>query len=299
MIRVLVATSSIGGEPDNMHQVRIVTDSNCHIPSPLCQELEIRVVQMPYVWDGVTYLDEIDMGLREFYSRLRQSDTIPTTSAPTPGAFRHVFEDLAKSGDPIIVIHVGSEFSSTFKTAELAKEMVPDVGIHLIDSHSNALGLGFQVLAIARAARRGAGLEDLVAIADQAREATGVVFAAQDVKYLHRGGRIHFGQRILASTLNLVPLMEISNGPIELAGTVRGFKKAMVRLVEMIQDRLGDGAPIRVGIVHADNEADAYRLRRTVEDLINPDELILEEISPVLGTHIGPGAVGLAYSVGV
>lgn len=257
------------------------------------------MVQLPYVWEGVTYLDGIDIGRREFYSRLRHSDTIPTTSAPTPGAFKHVFETLAKSGDPILVIHVGSEFSSTFKTAALAKEMFPGVEIRLIDSHSNSLGLGFQVLAVARAAGEGAGIDDLVVIADQARETTGVVFAVQDVKYLHRGGRINFGQRILASTLNLIPMMQINNGPIELITQVRGFKRAMAKLVQTVQDRLGDGAPIRVGVVHADNEADAYRLRKAVEDLINPDELILEELSPVLGTHTGPGAVGLAYCVGV
>ncbi len=282
-----------------MRQVRIVTDSNCHIPTSLCQELEIHVVHLPYVWEGITYLDDIDMGRREYYSKLRQSNTIPTTSAPTPGAFKHVFAGLAETGDPILVIHVGSEFSSTFKTADLAREMVPGVEIRLIDSHSNALGLGFQVLAVARAAQKGAGVDDLATIVDQAREATGVVFAVQDVKYLHRGGRINFGQRILASTLNLVPIMQINNGPIELIAPVRGFNKAMSKLVKTVQGRLGDGAPIRVGVLHADNEADAYRLRKAVENLISPHELILEELRPVLGTHTGPGAVGLAYCAGV
>lgn len=287
------------GEPNSVRKVQIVTDSNCHIPTPLCQELEIHVVQLPYVWEGVTYLDEIDMGRREFYSRLRQSDTIPITSAPTPGAFKHVFEDLANTGDPIIVFHVGSEFSSTFKTAELAKEMLPQVEIHLIDSHSNALGLGFQVLAAARAAQQGAGVDDLFSIGDQVRKATGVVFAVQDVKYLHRGGRINFGQSILASTLNLVPIMQVNNGPVELIAPVRGFNKAMAKIVQTVQDRLGDGTPTRVGIHHADNEADAFKLKKAVEDVIGPDELILEELRPVLGTHAGPGGVGLSYCSGV
>jgi DegV family protein with EDD domain len=282
-----------------MHQVQIVTDSNCHIPAALCQELEIQVVPLPFVWDGVTYLDEIDMGRRDFYSRLRQSDTIPTTSAATPGSFKDVFEDLTKTGDPIFTIHVGSEFSSTFNTAKLAREMFPGVEIHLIDSHSNALGLGFQVLAVARAARRGASVDDLTEIADQARKSTGVVFAVEDAKYLHRGGRINFGQRILASTLNLFPIMEIRNGPIELISPVRGFNRATGKLAQMVGDRLRDRSPIRIGIHHADNEAEAYRLKQVVEDMFNPDELIIEELRPVLGTHTGPGGVGLSYCFGV
>ncbi|NIS80505.1 MAG: DegV family EDD domain-containing protein [Anaerolineales bacterium] len=282
-----------------MRKVQIVTDSNCHIPESLRHELGIHVVQLPYVWDGVTYLDETDMGPREFFSKLRQSDTIPTTSAPTPGSFRELFEDLAKSGDPILVIHVGSEFSHTFKTAELAKAMLPGIDIHLIDSHSNALGMGFQVLAVARAAREGKDLEDLIVIADQARASTGVIFLVKDVKYIHRGGRINLGQRIIASSLNLVPIMEIRHGPVELIHIARSYKKAMGKMVDIVKDRLEDGSPIRIGVHHADNEADAYELRKTIEDLINPDELILEQLNPILGIHTGPGALGLAYCLNV
>lgn len=141
-----------------MKNLHIVTDSNCHIPPALCYELNIHVVPLPFVWDGISYLENVDMGPREFYSRLRHSKSIPTTSGPTPGAFANEFESLGSDGKPIIAILVGTVFSSTFTTANLAKDMLPNVDVTIIDSDSNTMGLGFQVLAAASAAKEGKGL---------------------------------------------------------------------------------------------------------------------------------------------
>lgn len=280
-----------------MDQVRIVTDSNCQLPESLCQELGIRVVHLPYAWDDRTYIDRIDMGPRTFYTRLRESKNLPTTSAPTPGSFYDVFEELATSGEPVLLLHVGSEFSSTYKTAALAKEMLPEKKIYLFDSHGNGMGLGFQVLAVARAARQGRSIEELIALAEEAREKTGILFAVKDLTYLQRGGRITLAERILAQSLNLIPIFEIRNGPINQVDRVRSFGRATKRLVALAKDRLAGTASKRIGIVHADNEAGAYKLRSLIEEQIQPTELILEELSPILGTHTGPGAIGLAYSV--
>lgn len=282
-----------------MGRVHVVTDSNCHLPAALCKELGIQVVQLPYEWDGLTYLDEIDMAPREFYSRLRESETLPTTAGPPPGFFVAAYQEVAQDAGPIVVIHVGSEFSTTFRTAELAKEMVPEVDIRLVDSHSNALGMGFQVLAAARAARRGADIEEVVAIAERAGRNSGLVFTVKDLNFLRRGGRIRFGQKMLASMLGIVPVMQIENGPVRLVGRARTSKKVMPKLVQAVKERANDKRPIRVGVLHADNEAEAFELRRAVEVQIAPDELLLEELRPSVGTHAGPGALGLAYCIGV
>lgn len=282
-----------------MEKVHIVTDSASHIPEALRRELEIHVVHLPYVWEQETYLDEIDMGPREFYARLRQSETLPTTSGPTPGSFRSKFEELIGEGGPILLIHVGSEFSSTSQTARIAREMLPTAKIQLVDSHSNALGLGFQVIAVARAAREGLGFDRLVELAHGARDSTGVVFSVEDLDYLQLGGRINFGQRLLASVLSLVPVMEIRQGPIEIIGRARSSKMVMTKLVDSVEARVHGRRPIRIGVQHADREQKAFQLRRMVEESIEPDELILEELTPILGVHTGPGALGLAYSAGL
>ena len=281
-----------------MSQVHIVTDSASHIPQALREELNIHVVHLPFTWDGETYLDEIDMGNREFYSRLKTSSTLPTTSGPTPGAYDEKFKELSKAGGEILVIHVGSEFSSTHESARLAKSMNPEASIHLINSHSNAMGLGFQVMAVARAARQGAGFQELVELAQDVRSSTGVVFYAEDISYLHRGGRINVGQRVLASVLNILPIMQIQFGPIEMVGRTRSRKNAVRKMVEIAEGKMKGGKPVRIAIHHAENEKAAFELRRFVEDKLAPEELILEEISPILGIHVGPNALGLAYSVG-
>jgi DegV family protein with EDD domain len=181
----------------------------------------------------------------------------------------------------------------------MAKDMLPGAPIHLIDSHSNALGLGFQVLALARAARDGAGLEDLIELAKQARERTGVLFTAGDLDYLQRGGRINFGQRFFANMLNLVPIMEINQGPIELVGQTRSQSKAVMKIVALVEERLQGRKPVRIGIHHSDNEEAAFALRQIVQERFKPDELIMEELSPILGIHLGPDAIGLAYCAGL
>ncbi len=176
---------------------------------------------------------------------------------------------------------------------------MPGTPVHLFDSHSNALGLGFQVLSVARAARQGAALDELLSIARQARESTGVVFAVDDVSYLHRGGRINFGQMVLASILSLVPVMAIDNGPIKLVDRVRSGRRAPARVIEAVRDRTQGRRPLRIGVLHADSEAQAFELRRVVQEELEPDELIMQELTPILGIHTGPGAVGLAYSFGL
>jgi DegV family protein with EDD domain len=282
-----------------MQTVHIVTDSNCHIPQSLCNELNIEVVELPYVWDGETYLDKIDMGRREFYARLRASETLPTTSGPTPASFKSGFEKALARGGSVLVIHVGQEFSSTYRTAALAKDMLSDQPVHLFDSHSNALALGFQVLAAARAARDGATLQEILAMLEKARNQTGIIFTIEDFNFLRRGGRISLGQAFFSSILDLVPIMQVENGPIEVLERVRTSRKATARMTQLVAERVGETSPVRIGILHADREADAYELRKVIEQEIQPDELFFEELNPILGIHIGPDSMGLAYSAGL
>jgi DegV family protein with EDD domain len=198
-----------------------------------------------------------------------------------------------------LVIHVGSEFSSTHKSVELAKSMLPAAPIHLVDSHSNAMGLGFQVLAVAREARKGHQLRDLIQLAEQARSKTGVVFYAEDISFLQRGGRINLGQRVLASLLNIVPVLQVQDGPITMVGRTRSRKNAINKMVEIVESTMQGVRPLRIAVHHSDNEKAAFELRRLVEEKLEPDELILEELTPILGVHLGPGALGLAYSIGL
>jgi DegV family protein with EDD domain len=283
------------GDMKNLH---IVTDSNCHIPSTLCHELDIHVVPLPFVWNKITYLDNVDMGPREFYSKLRNSKSIPTTSGPTPGSFKDKFESLSSDGRPILAILVGRVFSITFTTANLAKDMLPNVDVTIINSDSTTMGLGFQVLAAARAAREGKELDEVISIVKRVKDTCGVVFSVSNLDYLRRGGRISHIQRFLASTLNVVPIMELKGGPIKPVEHVRN-QKVVPRILDLVAERLVNERPIRMAVVHADAEARAWELAKEVRNRFDPDELITSELNPVLGIHAGPDALGLAYASGV
>jgi DegV family protein with EDD domain len=282
-----------------MHNVHIVTDSNCHIPAALCQELDIHVVPLPFVWDSITYLDNVDMGPREFYAKLRSSRSLPTTSGPTPGSFKEAFGSLAADGKPVLAILVGEVFSTTFTTARLARDMLPDLDVTILDSDSNSMGLGFQVLAAARAAKEGKAVDEIISIVKRVRDTSGVVFAVSNLDYLRRGGRISHIGHFVASSLNLVPIMELNGGPIKPVERVRSQKNVIPRILDLVADRLVNERPIRMAVAHADAEAPAWELAKQVRARFNPDELITSELSPVLGIHAGPDAFGLAYASGI
>lgn len=280
-----------------MANVHIVTDSMCGIPAALCQELGITVVPLPLFMDDRTYLDG-EISPKEFYSRLRRKSSMPMTSGPTPGSFKQAFETLGADSGPVLAILVGSQFSSTYNAATQAKTMSSNVGVTLIDSGSNTLGMGFQVLAAARAAREGMALVDILDLLDQMKDSTGVVFAVSDLDYLRRGGRISHIGKLLATTLRLVPILEIHNGPIQPVERVRTFARVGPRLIDLVAERLDGRHPLRIGVVHADAEAAAYQLAKAVQERLAPDELITSELTPVLGIHTGPDSVGIAYSSG-
>jgi DegV family protein with EDD domain len=280
-----------------MPKLHIVTDSVANIPDTLCQEYDIKVIPLPYVWDGETYFD-FDIGPREFYKKLRDSKTIPMTSGPPPKLFKEQFEALGQDGNPILAITVAKFFSSTYKAAKLAKDMVSDLDVTVFSSDSNSMGLGFQVLAAARATREGKDLDEVLTVLDRVKQTTGIVFAAPHIKYLLRGGRINHIQYFFASVLNLIPIMEIKNGPIKPVERVRRSKNIIPRLLELAANRLENEKPLRMAVVHVDAEAKAWELAKAVRERFSPDELITTEITPVLGIHAGPDAIGLAYSTG-
>jgi DegV family protein with EDD domain len=280
-----------------MASFHIVTDSVCHIPEALRNELDINVVPLPYEWDGESFLDH-DISPREFFTRLRSSRTIPKTSGPTPGSFKEVYEQLGADGKPILTITVGKVFSSTFSAAKLGSELAENIDVHVISSDSNSMGFGFQVLAAARAARSGASLEQVVQLLEKVRGASGVVFAITNTRYLRNGGRISHIAHFFASTLDLFPIMEIHASPIQPVMRVRTKQKVIPSLLDLVEERLAE-RPWRLAVVHADAEAWAWELAKEASERFQPDEILTSELTPVLGIHVGPDSVGLAYSSGV
>ncbi len=281
-----------------MSKVAIVTDSTAYLPSELIEQYEITVMPQVLIWGEETLLDGVDIQPDEFYSRLKTADVTPTTSQVSVQDFKKVFEKLAAEGKDILAVLISDKLSGTIASATQALEFVPDARVEIVNSHSVAMALGFQVLEAAKAAAQGASLEECKAAAESARERTGVIFAVDTLEFLHRGGRIGGASRFLGTALQLKPILEVTGGRVEPIERVRTKRKAHARVVELIAERTQGRGPVKLSTLHAAAEEDARALLKAAEERLgNVEETIFSEVSPVVGTHAGPGTVGLAYLV--
>lgn len=278
-----------------MTKIAIVTDSLSSMPAELIKQYDIKVVPQVLIWGEETFLDGVDITPSEFYARLETAEVMPTTSQATIGSFKDIFEPLVADGRQIVVIVGSTELTATMNSAEQAKAMFPQATIEIIDSLGVAMSLGFQVLAAARAADEGKSFTEVVAIARQAKEHTGVMFVVDTLEFLHRGGRIGGASRLLGTALNLKPLLELRNGRVEPVEKIRTKAKACARLLDIMEDRLAGRSQVRLSALHAAAEEEARELMEEAKKRCYPVEIIFSEVTPVVGTHSGPGTVGLAY----
>ncbi len=279
-----------------MSEIAIVTDSLSSVPANFVEQYNIKVVPQVLIWGEEIFLDGVDITPSEFYNRLKTADTIPSTSQATPASFKEVFEPLVAAGIPIITIVGSSELTATINSAEQAKATFPHSTIEIVDSLDVAMSLGFQVLAVARAIEEGKSFEEVVAIARTARNYTGVMFVVESLEFLHRGGRIGGASRLLGTALGLKPLLELRDGNVEPLENVRTKAKARARMLDLIEERVAGQPNIRLAGLHAAAEEESQELLKEAEKRLHPVETLFTEVSPVIGTHTGPGVVGLAFS---
>ncbi|MEW6717118.1 MAG: DegV family protein [Chloroflexota bacterium] len=282
-----------------MSKVVLVTDSTAYIPPELVNKYKIKVIPQILIWGDKTYLDGVDISPEEFYNRLEKADIMPSSSQATPAHFKDTFSELLDSGKEILAVLISTALSGTVASALQAKEFFPDAPIEIVDSRSCAMALGFIVLAAARAAEKGASLLECKAAAEKAIDHTGVVFAVDTLEFLHRGGRIGGASRLLGTALNIKPILELRDGRVEPLEKVRTRKKALQRLLELVEENTKNQSPIHIATLHANDPDTAEFLQKEIKTRISADEYIFSEVSPVVGTHTGPGTIGIAYMVGI
>jgi len=282
-----------------MSKVAIVTDSTAYIPNDLLERHHITVAPQILIWGNDTFRDGVDIAPEEFYRRLKTASIMPTTSQVNVASFVQIFRQLSDEGFQILSILLSSLLSKTVDSAIQARELVPGARIEIIDSKSTAMAMGFICLLAARAAEEGASLEECRSLAEKAIQHTGVVFAVDTLEFLHRGGRIGGGTRFLGSALNIKPILELRDGRVEAIERVRTRKRSLTRLVELIEERTKDQRPIRLAVLHANAAVEARELLDEATSRLGAIETVFSEVSPVVGTHAGPGTIGLAYLAGM
>jgi len=284
-----------------MSKIAIVTDSTAYIPSDLVKQYNLTVTPQVLIWGEETYQDGVDIQPDEFYERLKTTRVMPTTSQVSIATMKSTFEDLIEKGNDVLGIFLSAKLSGTIQSAVQAKEMMDKAGekVTFVDSNSTAMAMGFQVLTVARAVEDGANLEDAIALAEKAREHTGVYFAVDTLEFLHRGGRIGGAQRFLGTALNMKPVLAVIDGRVEAVERIRTKGKALERVLELVAEQVDGKTPIHLATLHASAEEEAKTLLNKASKELNATESILTTVSPVVGTHAGPGTVGLAYMAGM
>jgi DegV family protein with EDD domain len=274
--------------------IRVVTDSSCDLPEELATLHAIEIVPLTVRFGEAEFADRTQLTPDQFWKRLRTSPDLPETSAPSAGSFRDAYEGLARSGaDGVVVVCLSSELSGTFQAAVIAAEQTTAIPVKVVDSRNVSMALGFQVLEAARAAARGEDLDHVVEATLAARNGTNFIAALDTVDYLQRGGRIGAAQAFLGGLLNIKPLITMDNGVVAALGRVRTRSKAQAALVERLSE-LGPALQ-EVAILTGDSP-DVEEFRGRLARLSSSH--LIAEIGPVVGTHSGPGVLGLAYRLG-
>ncbi len=285
-----------------MTKIAVVTDSTAYIPNELCNGYQLHTIPLQVIWGEESYRDGIDIQPLEFYTRLKTAKVMPSTSQPSPAAFEQVYKTLLEQGYDVISMHISAKLSGTLDSAYQARDHLQSDRITIIDSKATSMALGFPVLLLMRAAQRGAALEELTALAEKAIDNTGVLFVVSTLEFLHRGGRIGGAQAFLGTALGLKPILELRDGRIEAIEKVRTMSKATDRMLELLVERIDGRRPIRLAVLHANAAAEAEALLEKACQRFDPGDIkeaFSTTVSPVIGTHSGPGTVGICFLAGM
>jgi DegV family protein with EDD domain len=276
-----------------MSTVAVVTDTTHYLPKGLLEGLGVHEVSL-YVNFGDRQEREADMpDFEGFYDELRSAAELPTTSQPSIGDFLAAYEPLVAAGHEIVSIHLSGGISGTVESARQAAAEIAHRGglVRVVDSGTTAGGMGAVVLAAAAAMRAGAGSEAVVARAEAASEATKIWFAVDTLEYLRRGGRIGTAQAWLGGALKIKPILTL-DGEVTPIERVRTASRAFERMIDYLRARQDDGATAWM-VQHIQAPAEARRIVERGREMFGTEPLFVSEIGPVIGTHAGPGLLGV------
>jgi DegV family protein with EDD domain len=280
--------------------MQIVTDSGTDLSlSPeQVAELNIHVVPLIVTLEGKSYREGVDIQPGEFYGLLAATDSLPVTSQPSAGDFAGTYRRLVATDPDVLSVHISSGLSGTVNAARVGAEQVPEANVTIVDTKTLSAAAGWQVEAAARAVKAGWSKEQILALMERIGEASDSIYTLKELRYLIHGGRISHMKGLVASVLNIKPLIgvEKEGGTYVQLGQVRTFKRAVKGLVDLIAQQHVPGSALRVQVLHAYNPEGAAMLRELVDQRFDCTWLPLGPMSLVLGAHTGPSMVGVAYA---
>jgi len=274
----------------------IVTDRAADLSADQLSNLDIHFASLRITLDGRTYESGVDLDPESFYKLLGETDSFPTTSQPSAGEFAELYRKLSRSGEEILSIHISSGLSGTFNAASAGAQMVPEARVTLWDSMTLSCPLGWQVEVAAKMARAGASISDIQAKLGTLRKNVEGIYTLDTLKYLIHGGRISHITGLLASVLNIKPIIgvdKISGKYIQLARHV-SIKRSIQGLVDVVAQKYGAVSRLRVQLLHGYNPEGVELLKSRMAEAFDCVWSPTVPVAPVLGAHTGPGLVGLS-----
>ena len=279
-------------------RVAIVVDSAASLPADMRRQSQLHVVPMRLTFGGRTYLDGVDLSPSDFYRMLRESREIPTTSAPSPSSFLEAFRQASEEAEAALCLTVASRFSACFNSAMTAaaeaRDTLPQFEVSVLDTETAAGGEGLVAVEAWRTAEKGGGLAEALATAQSVIPRVKLLACVDTLHYLRKGGRVPAIAQAGASLLRIKPIFELAQGNVRTVARPRTHQRAMRKLVELMREGVEPGR-IHATVMHADAADEAEELKRQIEAELSCEDLFISEFTPVMGAHIGPRLLGVAF----
>lgn len=279
-----------------MKTVAVVTDSTAYIPGELLNEYNITMVPLSVIFGNESYLEEKEIKAEEFFDQIRNDEDLPKTSQPSIGSFVEAYEKLSKDHEEVITITLSSGISGTFQSAHSAGEMVEGIDVHVFDSEISCMMQGFYVLEAARMAQEGHnGAAILQRLTSMKEKGMPAYFVVDDLSHLHRGGRLNGAQLFVGNLLQVKPVLTFENKKIVPYEKIRTKKKALNKILSLVDDVAKQGEPIKLTVIHANNREEAEKLKGKLEAEYSNIEVVLSYFGPVIASHLGEGSIGIGW----
>lgn len=277
--------------------IKVVTDSTSYIDTNTQQDLDIKTINLSVHFPDESFV-ETQVPYDYFYQKIERDNVIPTSSQPIIGEFYETFKSIVARGEEVLGIFISSKMSGTYQTALSAKQMVleeyPQAIIEIIDSKTNCMAMGIQVVEAALAAKAGKKMEELLDTVQQVAQRVRFYFVPSSLQYLIKGGRIGGASALIGSLLQIRPILYVNDGMTDVFHRVRGTKKAVTRMLGQLSEDTKNFGLKHLLVHHINDEAQGNELAEHLSQQYHRDVKALS-IGPVIGLHVGPGTIGIVY----
>ncbi|WP_079527231.1 DegV family protein [Halobacillus hunanensis] len=273
----------------------VLTDSTAYIPKKVRQSNRIHMVPLNVIFGQESYQEEVDITADDFYDMVKEHEELPKTSQPATGLMAERLEELARDFDAVVAIHLSSGISGTYQGMVAASEMVDDLDVHVFDSEISCLMQGFYAIEAAELANNGGTPQQIIARLEEMKLSMQAYFMADDLSHLHRGGRLNGAQAFVGSLLQVKPVLHFVDTKIVPFEKIRTRKKALKRILTLFEEDITEEGTFQASVIHANQPQEAEQIKTAIEEQFENVEVTVSYFGPVIGSHLGEGAMGIGW----